>query len=136
MPDRDQTAPNIPEHLRFAPEHAWAAPGEDAVVTVGITDYAQGQLGEIVWVTLPSVGQEVVLGASFAEAESDKTISDVCAPCSGEVVEVNAQLERTPALVNDEPYGGGWIARVRASDLSELDKLMDAAGYRAMLERG
>ena len=130
----DSNPPTDLEHLRFAPEHTWAALGENGLVTVGITDFAQDQLGEVVWISLPSAGQEAALGVPFAEAESDKTISDVYAPCSGEVVEVNRELEKQPSLVNEEPYGSGWIARIRASDPGELDGLLDIGRYRAMIE--
>lgn len=134
MTEPDFNPPTAAETLRFTPEHTWASPAENGIVTVGITDYAQGQLGEIVWISLPSVGQEVALGVPLAEAESEKTISDVHSPCSGEVVAVNGELERVPTLVNEDPYGSGWIARVRIAEAAELDGLLDEAGYRTTLE--
>ena len=121
-----------PEGLRYTDEHEWVrADGE--LVTIGITDFAQDQLGDVVYLELPEVGAVVESGGQLAEIESVKTVSDLFAPVSGEVVEVNETLLQQPELVNQAPYGDGWIARIHASDLDELDALLDAAAYRALI---
>jgi glycine cleavage system H protein len=118
----------IPEQLRYAQNHEWARLA-DGLVTVGITDYAQDALGDVVFVDLPQVGRKVVAGESFAEVESTKSVSDVYAPVSGTITDVNAALSDTPELTNQDPYGAGWFVVIEASDIGELDALMDAAGY-------
>ncbi len=119
-----------PEDLRYTREHEWVRV-EDGVGTVGITDYAQDQLGDIVYVKLPPVGTVVRQMEPFGEIESVKAVSDLFSPVSGEVVEVNAELEERPELVNLDPYGQGWMLRVRLADPSELERLMTAAEYDA-----
>jgi glycine cleavage system H protein len=117
-----------PSDRRYTREHEWVKV-EDQVGTVGITDYAQDQLGDIVYVRLPEVGTQVRQMEPFGEIESVKAVSDLYAPVSGEVIEVNAALEERPELVNQSPYGEGWMIRVRLSDPSELDSLMTAEEY-------
>lgn len=123
---------NFPENLKYTNEHEWIrVEGEFAYV--GITDYAQEQLGDIVFVDVPSVGDALSLGEVFGTIEVVKTISDLFLPVSGEVLELNAALEENPELVNSDPYGEGWIIKVKPSDLSELDALLDADAYRKLI---
>jgi glycine cleavage system H protein len=123
---------SYPEDLRYHPEHDWARiEGEEA--TFGITWYAQDALGEVVFYEPPEVGANVSKDAAYAEVESVKAVSDVYAPLSGEIVAVNDQIAEHPELLNEDPYGDGWLVRVRLSDTAEADELMDAAAYRAML---
>jgi glycine cleavage system H protein len=123
---------SYPEDLRYHPEHDWARiEGEEA--TFGITWYAQDALGEVVFYDPPEVGANVSKDAAYAEVESVKAVSDVYAPLSGEIVAVNDQIAEHPELLNEDPYGDGWLVRVRLSDTAEADELMDAAAYRAML---
>jgi glycine cleavage system H protein len=122
-----------PDGLRYSVEHEWVAvDGERA--RVGITDFAQDALGDVVYVQLPEVGAAVAAGASCAEVESTKSVSDIYSPLSGTVVEVNMTLADTPEQLNQDPYGAGWIFVVRVSDPSELQSLMDAPAYRAMID--
>ena len=121
-----------PDDLRYHPEHDWVRVDGD-VATFGITWYAQDQLGEVVFFDPPDVGATVTKDQPYAEIESVKAVSDVVAPLSGEVVEVNGALSAAPERVNEDPYGEGWLVRVRLSDASELDDLMDAAGYEGTL---
>jgi glycine cleavage system H protein len=124
-----------PDDLKYTQEHEWVrTPGEaDGSVRVGITHYAQDQLGDIVYVSLPSVGDEVVAGTACGELESTKSVSDVYAPVGGEVVAVNESLDTTPELVNSDPYGGGWLYELVPSDVAAVDALLDAATYQAGL---
>ncbi|MFD9733304.1 glycine cleavage system protein GcvH [Umezawaea sp. NPDC059074] len=122
----------FPENLRYGPEHEWSEVAPGHVVTVGITDYAQDQLGDVQWVELPRVGAEVELGAAFVEVESTKTASEVYAPCSGRVVEVNESLVGDPEQVNTDPYAA-WFVRIQASRPEELDRLRSAEEYAAEL---
>ena len=122
----------FPEDLRYSPEHEWVrVDGSHAVV--GITDFAQDALGDVVYVQLPDTGLQVVANASIAEIESTKSVSEVYSPVSGRVVEVNQTLEDQPEQVNTDPYGTGWIFAVELAELSEPDGLMDAAAYRALV---
>lgn len=121
---------NVPDDLRYATNHEWAR-GDDGIVTVGITDYAQDALGDIVFVDLPQVGRTVGAGDAFAEVESTKSVSDVYAPVSGVIVAVNTALADNPETINHDPYGDGWFVRIEASDLGELQALMDAEGYES-----
>jgi glycine cleavage system H protein len=123
---------NHPDDLRYGPEHEWSSIGADGIVTVGITEFAQSQLGDIEFVELPSSGGTVARGAAFAEVESTKTASDVYAPCSGEIVAVNDVPVDQPHAVNEDPYGC-WLVRIRPSRPEELGQLLDAAGYRAFI---
>ncbi len=119
---------NIPADLRYSKEHEWVRV-EDGAATVGITDYAQDQLGDIVYLDLPAVGASVVQFEKLGEIESVKAVSDLFAPVGGEVVEVNQEPVDTPELVNSEPYGRGWLIKVRLSDVGELDELLSAGAY-------
>ncbi len=128
------TKPN-PTDRRYSKEHEWALPGPDGTVTVGITDYAQEMLTDIVFVELPQAGRTVRQMEPFAVVESVKSVSDIYAPVSGEVFAVNQELETRPELLNQDAFGDGWIARIRMDDPSELDGLMDAAAYEEMIRR-
>lgn len=121
----------LPPDLRYSKEHEWARRDGD-VVTVGITDFAQNQLGDVVYVELPKVGAQVKLMVPFGVVESVKTASDLFSPVSGEVVEVNAQLADQPELVNTSPYQQAWMIKVRMSDAAELDQLLSAAEYQQL----
>jgi glycine cleavage system H protein len=123
---------SYPEDLKYHPEHDWARI-EPSVATFGITWFAQDQLGEVVFFDPPEVGSSVSAGETYAEVESVKAVSDVFAPLSGEVVEVNAALSDKPELINDDPYGEGWLVRVKLSDESEVESLLDADAYRQLL---
>ena len=125
---------NIPEELRYSEEHEWVAVA-DGKATIGITDYAQDELGDIVFVELPAVGATVAKAATFGVVESVKAVSDVYAPVSGTVVEVNEQLKQSPEVINEDPYGNGWMVRVTMSDATQLDQLMTAEQYRAFVAR-
>jgi glycine cleavage system H protein len=124
---------SYPEDLRYHPEHDWARIDGD-IATFGITWFAQDQLGEVVFFDPPEVGTEIASGDSYSEVESVKAVSDVIAPMSGEVTEVNAALSDSPELINDDPYGQGWLVRVKLSDPSQADGLLDAAAYRQLLD--
>ena len=123
---------DYPEDLRYHPEHDWARIDGDTA-TFGITWYAQDTLGEVVFFDPPTVGTTVTKDESYAEVESVKAVSDVIAPLSGEIVEVNTALGDEPGSVNTDPYGEGWMVKVRLSDVSEVDSLLDAAAYTASL---
>ncbi len=120
---------NVPEDLRYTADHEWLRMESDEG-TVGITAYAADELGDIVFVELPAIGRKLEAGASFGAIESVKTASDLFAPVSGEIVAVNEQLSGSPELINSDPYGEGWMLRVRLDDPSALDALEDAAAYR------
>lgn len=122
----------IPDDLHYTAEHEWIR-GVGGGLRVGITDHAQEALGDIVFVTLPETGAEVVAGESMGEVESTKSVSDIYAPVSGVVVARNDVLDARPELVNADPYGEGWMVEVRPADASAVDKLLDAAGYRALI---
>ena len=122
-----------PADLKYHPEHDWARiEGDEAVF--GITDYAQEQLGEVVFCEPPDVGTQITKDQSYAEVESVKAVSDVIAPLSGEVTEVNAVLKDTPEKINEDPYGEGWIAVIDPDDAAQVEQLLDAAGYRKLVE--
>ena len=123
----------FPDDLKYTSEHEWVRPGE-ATVRVGITDYAQDALGDIVYVSLPEVGAELQDGAAVGELESTKSVSDVYAPLAGTVSAVNEALDGTPELVNSDPYGEGWLFELTLADPSSVDALMDAAAYRSSVE--
>lgn len=123
---------NVPADLRYSSDHEWVrTDGSRAVL--GITDYAQDALGDVVFVQLPEVGAQVSAGASFGEVESTKSVSDVYAPVSGTVVEVNGALADAPQLLNTDPYGEGWVCVIEMSTPSDLDALMDAEAYTALI---
>jgi glycine cleavage system H protein len=123
---------SYPTDLRYHPEHDWARIDGDTA-TFGITWYAQDSLGEVVFVEPPDVGSQTKQGESYAEVESVKAVSDVIAPLSGEIVEVNSALSASPESINDDPYGAGWLVKVRLSDPAEVDGLLDAAAYEGTL---
>ena len=123
-----------PDDLKYTEEHEWVAAPNAGVVRIGITDYAQEQLGDVVYVQLPEVGKTVSASDALGEVESTKSVSEIFAPVSGEVTAVNAELEDNPELINGEPYGGGWLVEIKLSDSSELDGLLDADDYRKTTE--
>jgi glycine cleavage system H protein len=123
---------NYPEDLLYHPEHDWARV-EGGTATFGITWFAQDSLGEVVFFEPPEAGTEVRANEPYAEVESVKAVSDVYAPLSGEVVEVNTAVSDSPELINDDPYGKGWLVKVKLSDPSQVDTLIDAAAYRKLL---
>jgi glycine cleavage system H protein len=123
-----------PDDLRYTSEHEWTAREGERRVRVGITDYAQDALGDVVYVDLPEEGTEVSAGEPFGEVESTKSVSDIFSPVSGRIVERNGALSESPELVNREPYGDGWMVVVEMREPSELDGLMDAGAYRRMVE--
>ena len=125
-----------PDDLKYTGEHEWLRqPGEaEGSVRIGITHFAQDALGDIVYVSLPEVGDTVTAGGTCGELESTKSVSDVYAPVSGEVVAINTTLDATPELVNTDPYGGGWLFEVVPADGADLGDLMDASAYQASLE--
>ncbi len=124
---------NIPAELKYAKTHEWVRDEGDGTVTVGITDHAQGQLGDLVFVDLPEVGDSVEAGADCAVVESVKAASDVYSPVSGEIVAANTVLADSPEVVNESAFGDGWMFKVKMSDASELDNLLDADGYSAVV---
>lgn len=125
---------NIPSELKYATSHEWVRNEGDGIVTVGITEHAQGLLGDMVFVELPDVGDEVSTGDDVAVAESVKAASDIYAPVSGEVVEVNEDLEDSPELVNSDAFGDGWMFKIKLDDAAELDALLDAEGYENSID--
>ncbi len=124
---------NLPEELRYSKEHEWVRV-DGSRATVGNTDFAQDALGDVVYVQLPDAGLQVIANAQVAEIESTKSVSEVYAPVTGTVVEVNGSLEDQPEQVNSDPYGAGWIFAVELAEPGEVDALLDAAAYRAFLE--
>ena len=123
----------IPEGLIYTKEHEWIKV-EGNEITVGITDYAQNALTDVVWVELPELGVSVKSMESFANVESVKSVSEIYAPVSGEVTEINEDLEDAPETVNSDPYGDGWICKMKMDDSGELDALLDAAAYKSLIE--
>jgi glycine cleavage system H protein len=124
---------NVPEDLRYSKDHEWARLEGDRV-RVGITDYAQDALGDVVFIELPEVGTTVKLDESFSEVESTKSVSDVYAPLAGTIVEVNVDLSDSPERINEDPYGDGWICVLEPVDAAAHEGLMDAAAYRDLTE--
>ena len=124
---------DIPSDLRYSTDHEWARV-EEGRVRIGITDYAQDALGDVVFVEVPEVGTKVERGASFSEVESTKSVSEIYAPVSGTIAEVNAELADSPERLNDDPYGDGWICIIEPTDPAQLDELLDAEGYHALIE--
>jgi len=123
---------NVPENLYYTEEHEWVAVNGD-VATIGITDYAQGELGDVVFVELPEVGTQVKQMEPFGTIEAVKAVSDLFAPVSGEVVEINSKLSDEPEIVNKDPYGEGWMIKVKMSDTSELDGLLSPETYKGKI---
>lgn len=124
---------DVPEDRRYSPDHEWARL-EGARVRVGITDYAQDALGDVVYVQVPVVGRTVAAGGGLSEVESTKSVSDIYAPVAGTVVEVNADLADAPERLNDDPYGAGWICVIEPDEPSQLEGLLDAEGYRNLVD--
>jgi len=123
---------NFPAELKYTQEHEWIKVEGDVAI-VGITDFAQGELGDIVFVEVESVGKAVAKDAVFGSVEAVKTVSDLFSPVAGEVVEFNSTLNNSPELVNSDPYGAGWIIKIKPSDLGDLDSLMDVVTYQAFV---
>jgi glycine cleavage system H protein len=124
---------NVPEDLRYTTDHEWVRQEGDRV-RIGVTDYAQDALGDVVFVQVPTVGAAVAAGVSFSEVESTKSVSDIYAPVTGEVVEANEELTESPERLNEDPYGEGWICVLSIADAGELDGLLDAAAYRTLID--
>ena len=123
---------NIPQELKFTKDHEWIKI-EDDIATVGITDFAQGELGDIVYVDVESVDEAFDQNEVFGSVEAVKTVSDLFMPLSGEIIEFNELLEDAPEKVNADPYGDGWMIKIKLSDSSEIDNLLDAAGYKEII---
>ena len=124
---------NVPDDLRYSSDHEWARL-EDGKIRIGITDYAQDTLGDVVFVQVPEVGTKVEAGAAFVEVESTKSVSDVYAPVAGTVVEVNPDLVDAPNRLNEDPYGEGWICVIEPDDVGQLDDLLDPPGYQSLID--
>ena len=131
--DSDSSETRIPEELKFSEQHEWISL-DSGVGTIGITDYAQSELGDIVFVELPEVGEVLEKGQSFGTVEAVKTVEDLYCPVSGEVIEVNETLEETAEQVNSDPYSDGWMIKVRIDDAGELEDLLSPDGYREFIE--
>lgn len=123
---------NIPEELKYTEEHEWVKI-EDNIATIGITDFAQGELGDIVYLEIDSLDSEIALNEVFGTVEAVKTVSDLFMPLGGKVIEMNSTLEDRPELVNEDPYGEGWIIKIDISDLSEVDSLLSPEEYKNMI---
>ncbi len=124
----------IPEGLAYSEDHEYMRPGqEDGVYMIGVTDYAQGELGDIVYLELPAVGESFQQKDTFGTIEAVKAVSDLYCPVAGEVLAINQALEDDPSLVNSDPYGTGWMIKLKVADASEMDGMMDAAGYGALI---
>ena len=125
---------SIPEHLRYTREHEWLQEHDDGTATIGITDFAQSELGDIVFVELDEPGTEVGQDDTFGTIEAVKTVSDLYAPVSGEILEVNEELEEDPEKVNSDPYGSGWLVKIRIEDTGQLEKLLTAEDYKKIVD--
>lgn len=124
---------NVPEQLSYSSDHEWIRVDGDKI-TLGITEYAQDALGDVVFVDVPETGTQVSKGETFSEVESTKSVSDIYSPVTGTIVEVNADLADSPERLNEDPYGEGWMCVIQLADTAELDELMDAAAYSALIE--
>lgn len=124
---------HVPENLRYSPDHEWALADGD-IVRVGITDYAQDALGDVVYVDLPEVGARLDRGSPFGEVESTKSVSDLYAPVTGTVTEVNQELADAPERLNEDPYGEGWICVIAPDDVGQVEDMLDADAYRSLIE--
>ncbi|PXY30148.1 glycine cleavage system protein H [Prauserella coralliicola] len=125
---------STPEELRYTEEHEWVAVRDGETVRVGITEYAQDQLGDVVFVDLPEVGRQVDAGDVFGEVESTKSVSELFAPLDGEIVAVNDAVSESPELINSDPYGEGWLIEIRLDDASTVEGLLDAEAYQRVTE--
>jgi glycine cleavage system H protein len=123
---------NIPDNLKYTQDHEWISTEGDSGI-VGITDYAQGELGDIVFVEIETVGEHVVKGEVFGTIEAVKTVSDLFMPVSGVVMEINENLNNSPELVNKDPFGNGWLIKIKLDDIKELGELLDASGYKKLI---
>jgi len=126
----------VPDDLRYTAEHEWVLLREEGTVRIGVTDYAQTQLGDVVYIQLPRLGDSVSAGEPVGEVESTKSVSDVFAPVEGEVVGRNEALEDSPDLVNSDPYGAGWMIEIKPAQPAAMDSLMIAEEYRALIGEG
>ncbi len=124
---------NVPSNLKYTKEHEWVLVGADGIATVGITDFAQGELGDIVYVEVETVGETLAKDEIFGTVEAVKTTSDLYLPISAEILEFNEVLTDKPELVNSDPYGDGWIVKIRISNVAEMDDLLDATAYEALI---
>lgn len=124
---------NIPANLKYSKDHEWIRVEEGNIAYVGISDYAQGELGDIVFVDVNTVGESIEAHAIFGSVEAVKTVSDLFLPVSGKIVELNAKLDGEPELINSDPYGDGWIVKIELSDVAELDQLMDSEAYNSLI---
>jgi len=125
---------NVPEELHYSSDHEWVGGGDSGRVRIGITDYAQDSLGDVVFVQLPTLGDTVVSGATLGEVESTKSVSDIYAPVGGTVVAINDALNDSPQLLNDDPFGEGWICEIEITDAADIGRLLDAAAYTELIE--
>ncbi|HMB41784.1 MAG TPA: glycine cleavage system protein GcvH [Balneolaceae bacterium] len=125
---------NIPDDLKYTEEHEWIKDNGDGTVTIGITDFAQGELGDIVFVELEPEGSEFDKDEVFGTVEAVKTVSELFCPVAGEITEINEELEDEPELVNSDPYGSGWMVKLSVSDVSQLDSLLSAEAYKEIIE--
>ena len=123
---------NIPDNLKYTKDHEWIKVNGDEA-TVGVTDYAQNELGDIVFIEVETVGETLDMEETFGTIEAVKTVSDMFMPVSGEVLEFNEELEQSPEIVNSDPYGKGWIIKIKMSDPGQLDELLDAAAYKELI---
>ena len=124
---------NFPDELKYTAEHEWVKDNGDGTITIGITEFAQGELGDIVFVEVDTVGEEVNQNDVFGTVEAVKTVSELFAPVTGEVLEVNPELEDNPELVNEDPYGKGWMIKLKVSDAGQLAGLLSAEGYQELI---
>lgn len=124
---------NLPADLKYTKEHEWAKI-EGNIATIGVTDFAQSELGDIAWLEMPSIGDETKIGEAFGTIEAVKTVEDLYAPISGKIIEINSELLDSPELVNDDPYGKGWIVKLELSDEAEIAKLLSADDYAGLIE--
>jgi glycine cleavage system H protein len=125
---------NVPEELHYSSDHEWVGGGDSGRVRIGITDYAQDSLGDVVFVQLPTLGDTVASGATLGEVESTKSVSDIYAPVGGTVVAINDALNDSPQLLNDDPFGEGWICEIEITDAADIGRLLDAAAYTELIE--
>ena len=123
---------NFPDNLKYTKDHEWVSV-EGNTGTIGVTDYAQGELGDVVYVDIDPNLKEIKKGQSFGTIEAVKTVSDIYAPCTGKIVEINKKLADTPETINNDPYGDGWMVKVELSDIKELDDLLDAPAYKELV---